>query len=215
MVRLADDFFRLAHHDVSGRARLQVGACSLGLAAALLAELTFAHRLVVRDGRVEVRPGDIPTDPLSHAVLAQIATEVEREPAYAAVAVRLQSLSCDAYEQVGQRLVQAGCVRREASASRLLWGRRSVAWVPTDWNAAAWPLARLTTQLRRGAALDEMDGFLAGLASATGLTPVLADLPHDADAYVRQRTAALHPSLRELLIHTRAVLGNGVLAYQR
>jgi hypothetical protein len=212
---LADDFFRLSHHDVSGRPRLQIGACSLGLAAALLAELTFAHRLVIREGEIAVWAGNIPTDPLSHAVLAQIITEVEREPAYAAVGVRLESLSCDAYEQVGQRLMHAGSVQREVSSTRLRLGKRSVAWVPTDWNTAAWPLARLSTQLRRGAALDETDGFLAGLAWATGLTPVLGDLPHAAEAYVRHRMTTLHPSLHELLIHTKAALGNGVLAYRR
>jgi hypothetical protein len=215
MAELADDFFRLAHHDVNGRPRLQAGACSLGLAAALLAELAFSRRLAVRHGNVEVRPGDIPRDALSHAVLAQIVADIRAEPQYAAVQIRLESLSHDAYEQVGQRLALAGCVLREVTASRRLLGRRSVAWVPTDWNAAAWPLARLSTQLRRGAALDEADGFLAGLASVTGLTPVLGDLPHDADTYVRHWMTTLHPTLHELLIHTKAAVGNAVLAYRR
>ena len=41
---LADDFFRLAHNDITGRALLHPAALSSGLAAALVADLlTSGH----------------------------------------------------------------------------------------------------------------------------------------------------------------------------
>ena len=51
-MQLADDFWRLAHHDVSGKPRLNGRAAGLGLAAALLGELMWAGKITARDGRL-------------------------------------------------------------------------------------------------------------------------------------------------------------------
>jgi hypothetical protein len=170
---LANDFFRLAHHDVTGQPRLPVAVCGLGLAAALLAELAFSRRLVIRGGSVVVRTGAAPADPLAHAVLNQITADIAQDRTLADVRVRLEGLRRDAYPQVAHRLWLAGAVEPAEPGFRL-WGRRPVVWVPTDMNQAAWPWARLSTRLRAGERLDEFDSVLAGLANATGLAAMVA-----------------------------------------
>jgi|GEM_PF-2614382 len=53
-MQLADDFWRLAHHDVTGKPRLNERAAGLGLAAALLGELLWIGKINIRDGRLWV-----------------------------------------------------------------------------------------------------------------------------------------------------------------
>jgi hypothetical protein len=141
-------------------------------------------------------------------VLAQIAAE----PEHGDVRVRLESLAVDAYDLVSHRLWRSGVVRREES--RRLLGRRSVAWIPTDWNASAWTYLRLKTALERGSWLDDVDAFCAGLTRAVGLSGLLLAESTSAAVHFDDRLAALHPSLRDLLAHTEAVLGNSVLTYR-
>ncbi len=211
---LADDFFRLAHHDVTGQPRLPVAVCGLGLAAALLAELAFARRLVVQGGSVVVRAGAAPVDPLAHAVLNQITADVAQDWALADVRVRLEGLRRDAYTQVAHRLWQAGAVEPAEPGFRL-WGRRPVLWVPTDMNQAAWPWARLSTRLRAGERLDDFDSVLAALAAATGLGCLLLhDAVPGAQAYLERLVATPHPELGDLLAHSKAAVGDAVLAYR-
>jgi hypothetical protein len=211
---LADDFFRLAHHDVTGQPRLSVAARGLGLAAAVLGELAFARRLVVRGGSVVVCAGAALADPLAHAVLNQITADVAQDRALADVRVRLEGLRRDAYMQVAHRLWQTRAVERVESGFRL-WGRRPVLWVPTDMNRAAWPWARLSTRLRAGERLDEFDSVLAGLANATGLGWLLLDdAAPGAHDYLERLVATPHPELGDLLAHTKAAVGDAVLAYR-
>jgi hypothetical protein len=90
-----------------------------------------------------------------------------------------------------------------------------VAWVPTDWNSAAWSYMRLSTGLTRDAALNDFDGFLAGLAAATGLGALVLDgAPPWATEYVDKLPAEIHPTLGALLTHTTAALGASVLTYR-
>jgi hypothetical protein len=207
---LADEFFMVAHHDVSGRSRLSARTCGIGLAAALLAELVFARRLRVTDGRVEACAGPPLADALSAAVWAQI----EAEPEYAAIHLRLKALGTHAYDYVAHRLWQAGGVRREVSGRRWL-GRETVTWVPTDWNRAAWAWMRLSTALQRGERLNNFDAFLAGLMAAVELRSLLLHAaPPEAHASVDRLPETVHPSLRELLNHATAALGNAVLSHR-
>ena len=89
---------------------------------------------------------------------------------------------------------------------------RTVRYVPTDMNTAAWPLARLARLVRRGDPLDDFDTLLGGLAVATDLPRVV--LIGEADAFataLRPLLAEAAEPLRELVTHTRAAAGDAVI----
>ncbi|MFB9238143.1 GPP34 family phosphoprotein [Plantactinospora siamensis] len=205
---LADDYFRLAHRDSTGRSRLNMRAMGVGLAAALLAELVWIPKIALRDGLVCVTDRTPPEDVLAHGVLDQLVAE----PRHREVRVWLDVLSRDAYERVAQRLWRAGHVRR-VTGRRLL--RSSVTWVPTDMTAAYLPWWRLSTLLSEQRPMDHGDAFLAGLAVSTGLDgELLQDAPVAARRYASQLVVTAWPPLRELLVHTQAAVGDAVLLYR-
>lgn len=202
---LADDLFRLAHHDTTGRPLLHASVAGLGLAAALLAELAFTDAIVIENGQVCVVSRTPPPDVLAHTVLGQLAGEVAGHT----VRTWLAFLSQTSHEQVALRLLRSGHVRVE-TARRLL--ARSTTYVPTESHVAAWPWARLSTRLRQGKPLDRFDTVLAGLMVATDLhRRVLDGAPGHVFAGLRQMVAVAPPSLRLLLSHTEAAVGDAVL----
>jgi hypothetical protein len=204
----ADDFFRLAHDDGTGRPRLNRVATGLGLAAALLGELTWLGKITVQDGSLYLIDSSPPDDALAHALLAQVLAE----PQHREVRIWLEFFSREAQDQVARRLWQAGHVRKEVSR-RLL--RQSVTWVPTDVNVAYHPWWRLTTHLHGQKPMDHGDAFLAGLAAVTGLDrELLLDAPPSARRALESLVTAVWPPLRELLMHTEAAVGDAVLHYR-
>jgi hypothetical protein len=208
-VQLADDFWRLAHHDVSGKPRLNGRAAGLGLAAALVAELMWAGKINARDGRLWVMDKSPPSDALAHTILDQLVAQ----PQHNTIRIWLDFLSHDASEQVAQRLWRAGHVRRETS--RRLLRPNGVRWVPVDCNTAHWPTARLSTHLRNRTPMNHADAFLAGLATATGLDEhLLQDAPASTHEYLLHLIATAAPPLHELLVHTHAAVGESVLSYR-
>jgi hypothetical protein len=207
---LADDFFRLSHNDVTGHPRLTAKATGLGLAAALLADLILAQRLTVHDEHLHVSDRTPPADALSHTILDQVVAEPHPLP----VRTWLDYLSLTAVEQVAHRLHLHRQVRPEKTRRHLV-GRITVVWVPTDMNIAAWPWARLSTQLGRTELLSDRDAFLACLAVATGLDRFLLErAPSAAHDYVRQLMTSIHPVARSLICHTQAAVGDSVMAYR-
>jgi hypothetical protein len=83
-------------------------------------------------------------------------------------------------------------------------------------NTAAGPWARLAWRLARGQPLTLTDAFLAGLASATGLTAAILDgAPRTAAAHLTGLVAALPAPLRELVTGTEVLVGEAVLAHRR
>lgn len=208
MYPLADEFFRLAHNDVTGKPRLNAGAAGLGLAAALLGELMFARRITLQRGMLEVLDPSPPQDAVAHAILDQLIAQ----PQHLGVRIWLDFLSRGAYEEVAKRLWRAGHVRPETSR-RLL--RQVVTWVPADVNTAAWPWARLSHSLHRQEPLDQPDVFLVGLAAATGLDEdLLKGGPPAAPPYLRRLLATASAPLHELLAYTQAAVGDAVLSYR-
>jgi hypothetical protein len=204
----ADDFFRLAHHDVTGKPRLHAAATGLGLAAALLGELMIDGGIELHDGTLRVIDASPPRDALAHATLDQLIAQ----PQHQGVRVWLDFLRRGAYDSVAQRMWRGGHVRQETSR-RLL--RRVVTWVPTDVNTAAWPWARLSNALYRQEPVDETDVFLLGLAAATGLEADLLDSgPSSAESYLRRLLASMPAQFQELLAYTRAAVGDAVLSYR-
>jgi hypothetical protein len=205
---VADEFFRIAHQDRTGRPRLHPRAVGLGLAAGLLAELAIQGRIDLRgDGLLSVIRADPPPDALAHTTLDQL----RGQPQHRDVRTWLAFLEGGAADAVGQRLVRAGYVR--AVEHRRLWSSR-VVYVPVDLNHAAWPEVRLARLLTMSGRLDEADATLAGLVSVTGLTRhVLWDpATHDAGLHHLARVVArLRPTLHHLIAYTEAAVGDAVL----
>ncbi|MBT8225031.1 MAG: hypothetical protein HKP61_04585 [Dactylosporangium sp.] len=86
---LADEFFRLAHHDTTGRPLLHPRATSLGLAAALLGELLHTRKVFVQERQVYPLDRTPPDDALAHATLDQLIVQ----PRHTAVRIWLEFLS--------------------------------------------------------------------------------------------------------------------------
>ncbi|TCB96502.1 GPP34 family phosphoprotein [Micromonospora zingiberis] len=207
-IRLADEFFYLAHDDQTGRPRLFEFATAHGLAAALLVELYQEGRITFEGRHLWVTNALPPKDWLQHLVLDRLAAE----PRHTATRTWLAFLGTTAYEQVATRMWQLGLLRPEQVGR--LW-RQRVVYVPTDMNTAAWSWARLSFQLRNYQPLNAFDVALAGLASHTGLDPVLLDgTPLAIRASLRQQVERAHPPLRDLLADLGAVVGGAVLSHR-
>jgi hypothetical protein len=207
---LADDYYRLAHHDVTGKPRLHPTAVDLGCAAALLAELIGARHILVDDAAVSVIDRRPPADALTHVILDQLIAEEGRRHD---VRTWLNFLSKEASAQLGRRLLRDGQVRM--SPVRKLGRQTGVLYVPVDINVAAKPWVLLSQQLRRHNPLDYDELALAGLVVATGLESfVLDDAPAATFEFLRHQVGRLWPPMRSLLRHTHAAIGDAVLAHR-
>ena len=204
---LADDFFLLAHDDVSGKARLPARTVGLGLAGALLGELVLFGNIEVHTGAVVVVDRRPPADALAHRVLDHLLAEQDSH----SVHTWLAFLAASAAGNVAERLARFGLVTFQES--RLPW--RSSRWVPADMTVAAIPAVRLRTYLLRSEPLAVPDVVLAGLVAATGLTPtVLWDLPAVTHRYLDYAMSQLPDSLHAVISETSAAVGNAIASHR-
>lgn len=207
---LGDDYYRLAHHDVTGKPRLHPLAVDLGCAAALLAELISARRVHIEDAALTVVDRRPPDDSLMHTVLDQLIAEEGRRHN---VRTWLHFLSQEASTQLAQRLLRDGHV--QMTPVRKLGRQTGVLYVPVDMNTAAKPWALLSQQLRRHDPLTYDELVLAGLVVATGLeTWLLEAAPAATFEFLRHQVSRLWPPMRSLLRHTHAAIGDAVLAHR-
>ena len=207
VLMVADRYYLIAHDQWAGRVRLHRRAVGLALAAGLLGELVLADCIAVRDGEVRVVRHPVPVDALAHTVLTQVA-----ESDHTDVRVWLAYLAEDAADRVAARLARVGVL--DATRRRRLTGVRTV-YTPVDANVTAFQTVRLERLLNARAWLGEPDGFLTGLVDASGLVPhVLWD--HKAStiglAHVPHVIEMLSLSLHELVVYTKAAVGQLVLA---
>ncbi|SCF48777.1 Golgi phosphoprotein 3 (GPP34) [Micromonospora matsumotoense] len=207
---LGNDYFRLAHNDVTGKPRLHPLAVDLGCAAALLAELIGTRRVHVEDSAISVADRRPPEDSLMHVILDQLIAEEGRRHD---IRTWLNFLSKQAQTQLAQRLLRNGHVR--ISPVRRLGRQTGVLYVPVDMNVAAKPWALLSQRLRRHEPLNYDDLALAGLVLATGLESFLLDGATSATSeFLRHQVGRLWPLMRSLLHHTHAAIGDAVLAHR-
>ena len=204
---LGDEFFFIAHDVQSGKLRLQARAAGLGLAGALLGELVLNGNLEVASGTLTVIDGQpLPEDDLGYRVLRQLTADRQNRSLRTWLAFFAQG----AVDRVGVRLSRAGHV--EPSKTRRPWGT-TVRYVPTDLNMAVWPADRLNLLVNRGDPLNFSDAMLAGLVAVTGLTK---QVWWDGDAvtlrHIAAAVASLPISLREILAHTEAAVGDATLS---
>lgn len=203
---LADEFFFIVHDGQTGKLRLHARAAGLGLAGALVGELVLSGNVDVASGTLTLVESGPPEDDLAYRVLRQLRAERQNRSLHTWLAFLAQG----SVERVGVRLTRAGQV--EPTKSRRPWGT-AVRYLPTDLNAAVWPADRLNQLVRRGDPLNFSDAMLAGLVAVTGLTK---HVWWDGDTVTLRQIAAavasLPMSLREVLAHTEAAVGDATLS---
>jgi hypothetical protein len=203
---LADEFFLTAHDEV-GTALLSPRVLGLGLAAAVLGELVFAHRMTIQSGLLRV----VDRRPLDEPLTASVLYQLLQESGHGRVRDWMSYLAKTAEETVGRRLVHHGLVRR-LERQRLLRGR-VVRYPPVNPKMATWPQARLSHAVTGWATMADHDVVLAGLMLATGLDQQLRwNLTQTDRQHLIYLTGRVWPALRELLAATDAAVGEAVLS---
>lgn len=211
-MRLADELFLITWDTaVSGTPILHVQATSLGLAGALIAELTLLERVVVHGSQIRVVNGAPVEDALDQEILDLISST----PEHTDVRTWLAYLAQSAVDSVADRLMRAGLVTREETRSMLI--RKTVRYLATDYARGAWPVHRVELLLtnRRPVALTDM--ALVALIDATGLLDWLMSKVQDRRTtrqYLATLMATLPPPLRDLAGHVQTAVGNAVLSYR-
>jgi hypothetical protein len=203
--RLADDLYLMAHHDVTGRPYLQPRATGIGLAGALLAELTMAGQVEVTPWAVTVTGPTAPGDRLICDVLDVIGGERDQHPS----GEWLHYLAHTAPANVARRLADSGYLT--GVSSRLPW--RSARLMPADSDCAFMPLNRARSALDTSRPITAKAAALAGLAAACGLeTRLLAYAPPRGRRSPQEAAGLLPSGLRELIAQTQAAVDSAVLA---
>jgi Golgi phosphoprotein 3 (GPP34) len=208
-VLLADGLFLLAHDELNGKPRLSTNVLSLGLAGGLLGELALAEKISLRDESVVVTDPEPPDGALTRAVHLRLLRSVAPRP----VRDWLVYFADDALGQVAARLAQDG--RLIAQPARLGRGTR---YEFADPNGGAKAALGLCTKVMRRQPMDAATAVLAGLVGATGLEhPSLFEVRDAAQArrYLQESLQVLHPpTLRGLILATRAVVESAVVTHQ-
>jgi Golgi phosphoprotein 3 (GPP34) len=201
---LADEFFLLAHDDVSGKPRLHSRVTGIGLASALLSELVLRGCARIRGAELIVEDRRPIDDELTNRVLAMVAARPPQP-----VPDWLAWLAETAADDVAARLAADGIVSRTSS----WWPGRSGRWVPANMSTAAWPAARLRMLLMHEQALTVPDVMLAGLALSCGLASYLLwdTRPHSRE-HLDRLVSGLGQPLRDLLGQTETAVGNAVMS---
>ena len=204
---LADDLFLMAHNDRTGRPLLQPRAAGLGLAGALLAELTLLGNVQLSPGGITVLDLSAPAEELALRVLRLLLAEREQLP----VRAWLLFLAGTAARDVAGRLERAGYL--VPGRPRRPWHTQR--WVPVDADCAFAPVTRVQAALRSPARATAQGVTLAGLANACGLGSHLAQyLPANAAGHLRAAVEQLDPGLREVITQTQAAVDSAVLAHR-
>lgn len=210
-MRLADEFFLIAWDTAeSGAPRLHARAIALGLAGALLGELTLDQRITI--WRAEVRVTD--PNPVADGLGRRVLQEMLGAPEHADIRTWLAYLAKNSVRDVATRLIDAGLLQR--AESRLLW-RKNVRYLATNYVKGAWPAVRVEKMLVNGERLTPADMALAALVEATGLLDKILLERRDrvlARRYLATFMATIPPPLRDLTGHVRAAVGDAVLSYR-
>jgi len=205
--RLADDLYLLAHHEITGKAHLQPRAAGLGLAGALLAELTLSGNIYLQADQIMVADRSPPGDGLARSVLRLLVSEPEQH----APRDWLLFLARTAAEDVALRLEQSGYLTR--ISSRRPW--RGQRWIPVDSDCAFAPFLRAKSALDSSKPITAQNAALAGLAAACGLGRQMAlYLPPKAHHRLQEAAQQLHPSLRDLITQTQAAVDSALLSHR-
>jgi hypothetical protein len=203
---VADDLYLMAHHETSGRPFLQPRPLGIGLAGALLAELTLGGHVVTGSDSTVTAGPTVPGDDLARQVQNQIACEPERH----LLLEWLLFLGQSAAGGVGRRLERAGYLI--PAGRRVPW--RSPRWVPADPDWAFAPLLRTRPVTDPARPLTAHAAILAGLATGCGLQFRLDQYLPAAGRSIDQAISLLTPDLQQLDGSVQAAVAGAVLAHR-
>jgi hypothetical protein len=208
--RLADELFLIGHDDYNGKPVSAANLLDPALAGAVLGELALDGRITIDRGEIFVADQRAWYEPVTDLALGEIMRRGDGH----GIRSWLEFMRPHVREHVGDRLVSAGAVRREAGRGLTL--RQSVRWPGIDPNRVARPRVRLAAILERSdRPLDVRTATLAGLVRAGGAVRVLG-LP---DRSMVERIAAarrlLPPALGELLAAVDATVAAAALTPRR
>jgi hypothetical protein len=209
--RLSDDLYLICFAEQTGRAVVTDAVAGLGLAGGLLAELVLGGHLIVHDGLVYPAAGiGAPADVTLWEVLRAVAGQ--RQPRD--VGTWLRFLADEAVTDVRTRMCAAGLLAR-VRTRRHTGGRDR--YLPTDSNAAVWPVIRLANQLCDGGPVPVTEAVLAGLVNACGLLKHVLWAPEHALGFANaaRLTQQLPAPLAAIVAHTEAAVGQHVLTRRR
>ena len=203
---VADDLYLMAHHEISGKPFLQPRPLGIGLAGALLAELTLGGHVLVGPASTVAAGPTLPDDDLARQVRDQIAGEPEQH----LLLQWLLFLGQSAARGVGRRLERAGYLI--PAGRRVPW--RSPRWVPVDPDWAFAPLLRARPATDAARPLTGHAVILAGLAAGCGLQFRLDQYLPAAGRSIEEAVSLLTPDLRQLDGSVQAAVAGAVLAHR-
>lgn len=164
-MNLAEEFALLTHDD-DGKSVAEGADIDNGLGGALLLELALAGKVDVRDKKVVVLDAEPTGDPLVDVALNQIARDsTPRKPSH-----WVGQFAKNAREQVMQRLVAAGVVRRDED--KVLWVFPRTLYPAVDGvepAAEAEARVRMRTAVTSSGPVEPRTAALCALVAATGL----------------------------------------------
>ncbi|MFI5958579.1 GPP34 family phosphoprotein [Cryptosporangium sp. NPDC051539] len=172
VIPLPDELLLLGYDDAAGKPLISATSLDLGLAGAVLVELTLAGRIGVEGKKVRVVDPAPVDDPIAEAALDKIRASNKPRSAQHWV----QTLRSGLREQILDRLVETGVVEREESRVLGLFRRvRYPALNPAPETAAH---GRLDAAIRTNDLSGRHTAALASLVRAIDLGPKLfPDLP--------------------------------------
>ncbi|MFG1920814.1 GPP34 family phosphoprotein [Cryptosporangium sp. NPDC048952] len=169
---LPDELLLLAYDDAAGKPLVSTTTLDLGLAGAVLVELTLAGRIAVEDKKVRVLDPSPVDDPVAEAAFDRIrAASKPRDPKS-----WLAPLAKGLRERILDRLVETGVVEREES--RVLGLFRAVRYPALNPAPETAAHGRLDAAVRHNDLSGRHTAALASLVHAVELGPKLfPDLP--------------------------------------
>jgi hypothetical protein len=168
---LAVDFFLLAHDPFDeGRLTVNPEILGYGLVGGKFADLVLRRWLRVDNDRVVALDAGVPDDEIDSYVVAAVRSQ--RQPH--SVRSWVGPLQDELYEQISDRVVASGLVRREQTARRIGRGRQPDRFPPTDLLAASAPQQRIDQMMRSPKDLSLAAGMLVALLNVLGVDRMIA-----------------------------------------
>lgn len=192
---LADDYYRLSHHSITGARLVDGHVGDLGLAAALLGELLGEGAVVLQHGLVLARPGPLSShSALTMGILERVHGEREPLP----LVDWLKFLAGGAHRDVAERLL----VGRHVTAFETGLLRKRTVYEPVDTNDWYWVGLDIANRLGEDRPMTIHQLLLAGLAAATNVLAAVMGERAGAER-LGSRLAALPAAAQHLLHATR------------
>jgi Golgi phosphoprotein 3 len=201
---LAEELMLIALDDESGApVSMPPMALELGLAAALIGELTLEGRLDTDSDKLFVTSQETVGDSLLDEMLADVLAESKQLPTDTWLR-RVAEAGPVLRERISRRLVQRGVLKEVEK--RLLWVFKTRVYPPTSGIEESEVKSRIMTLLNNDDIPSARDALLVGVLRATGMFDVLLSTPEHERLRSRIDQLADLEEIGRSLNHTVAVL---------